>query len=72
MARTRARAVTEARPAWARGLRVAGAGIRVVVAAAGYWFYLRSTQIQAANAERALMTLGMLATQLCQEMAGGF
>jgi predicted negative regulator of RcsB-dependent stress response len=28
----------------------------VVVAAAGYWFYLRSTQIQAANAERALMT----------------
>ena len=28
----------------------------VAVAAAGYWFYLRSTQIQAANAERALMT----------------
>jgi predicted negative regulator of RcsB-dependent stress response len=28
----------------------------VAVAAAGYWFYLRSTQIQAANAERALLT----------------
>src|SRR3954454_13699598 len=28
----------------------------VAVAAAGYWFYLRSSQIQAANAERALMT----------------
>jgi predicted negative regulator of RcsB-dependent stress response len=28
----------------------------VVVAAAGYWFYIRSTQITAANAERALMT----------------
>jgi predicted negative regulator of RcsB-dependent stress response len=28
----------------------------VAAAAAGYWFYLRSTQIQAANAERALMT----------------
>jgi len=32
------------------------AGVVVVVAAAGYWFYLRSTQIQAANAERALLT----------------
>ena len=30
-----------------------GAAI-VVVAAAGYWFYVRSKQIQAANAERAL------------------
>src|SRR3954465_14962004 len=28
----------------------------VAVAAAGYWFYLRSTQIQATNAERALLT----------------
>jgi len=28
----------------------------VAVAAAGYWFYLRSTQIQANNAERALLT----------------
>ena len=28
----------------------------VVVAAAGYWFYLRSNQIKAANADRALMT----------------
>jgi predicted negative regulator of RcsB-dependent stress response len=28
----------------------------VAVAAAGYWLYLRSSQIQAANAERALLT----------------
>jgi predicted negative regulator of RcsB-dependent stress response len=28
----------------------------VAVVAVGYWFYLRSTQITAANAERALMT----------------
>jgi predicted negative regulator of RcsB-dependent stress response len=32
----------------------AGAVI-VIVAAAGYWFYMRSKQIQAANAEKALM-----------------
>src|SRR5215216_881171 len=32
-------------------------GVVIVgVAAAGYWFYLRSKQIQAANAERALLT----------------
>ena len=29
--------------------------IVVVIAAAGYWFYMRSKQIQAANAEKALM-----------------
>src|SRR5258706_5055615 len=32
----------------------AGAAI-IVIAAAGYWFYMRSRQIQAANAEKALM-----------------
>jgi predicted negative regulator of RcsB-dependent stress response len=32
----------------------AGAAI-VVIAAAGYWFFMRSKQIQAANAEKALM-----------------
>ena len=36
-------------------LLTAGAVI-VVVAAAGYWFYMRSKQITAANAERALVT----------------
>jgi len=29
--------------------------IVVIVAAAGYWFYMRSRQIQSANAEKALM-----------------
>jgi predicted negative regulator of RcsB-dependent stress response len=36
-------------------LLTVGAAV-IAVAAAGYWFYLRSTQIQASNAERALLT----------------
>jgi predicted negative regulator of RcsB-dependent stress response len=32
------------------------AAVIVVAAAAGYWFYLRSRQIQATNAERALLS----------------
>src|SRR5215467_6095502 len=42
---------------------IAGA-IIVAVAAAGYWFYMRSKQIQAANAEKAL-------SQAKQSMAAG-
>src|ERR1041384_987674 len=38
----------------ARALTIA-AGV-VVVAAAGYWFYIRSRQIQTGNAERALLS----------------
>src|SRR4051812_30629926 len=37
----------------ARALAVGAAFI--VVVAVGYWFYMRSRQIQAANAEKALM-----------------
>ena len=37
----------------ARALSIGGAV--VLIAAAGYWFYLRSQQIQSANAEKALM-----------------
>lgn len=42
---------------WTRvNARMLTAGmIVIVVAAAGYWFYMRSRQIQSANAEKALM-----------------
>jgi predicted negative regulator of RcsB-dependent stress response len=43
---------------WTRlnGRAVTIAAVIVVVAAAGYWFYVRSRQIQATNAERALLS----------------
>jgi predicted negative regulator of RcsB-dependent stress response len=43
---------------WTRvnGRLLATGAVVVAVAAAGYWFYMRSRQIQATNAERALLT----------------